>query len=1386
MAKMPFKAKDGIVTPRIGVSTEPTDIDKIAVQADLTSDTGSAAVLEDTQGHNHGNDTALVKLLARGGVDANKNMVSGYGNAGAGVGNSVRTFNLRGDGAIETRGTMKVSPGGRDMFEVKDGQIEMLSGNTYGGFRIRTDAASGYNGVVKFESVTVPGSGTAHQLFDFTTAGSIGHTKIDVNVQNNLHAGDGITIGTTGINEAEALHIAHDGGIRVQNQAKTYDTFTVSGQGGAYLRDNTSIGASTNTAYRLNVQERHTLTNIGSEASTIRAYADINGSSFLSNTNNAYSVYKAVIKNRDASALDPSRSYLLRGFVQTNASSAMTNVMNIDSVGNISTIGTITIDGNEIYHPGNQPSVDVIGAAKAIAPVFNTSTHGHPVSFARNSSIAEALQISVGDTDARIWYNNDETASTMSFRINNTGAEGGNQANANIHTLEFKGNVSTASLEIDGHKVFHEANRPTPSDINAYPITGGAVSGLMQSDTGNMISRAPENGHAQFWLRRHDSSHAGLLWWDHTNNNVGIRKYSATGDSIECQLILESNRVRVTSPVVQEGTQSTDSNAYTLKSYVDSFAYTKTQADEKYIHRNQDIHIAKVANVDSVIKLSEASAVHGISLYYDADSNVGELIGRESNVDRPVVRWHRNASYFNVVTGVLQEQGQRVYSPNHKPAIGDVTSLQTTLDSIHTDIASAKSVADANTTSKLDKTAKAVDSALLNGHSDFYSPRNKPSIAQIGGLPSTAVDMEAGVTSSSSIRYLGDVQGSAHQRLEFVDSASGYFGFNLALSGDTGSSWRNVFEVKTKNSTGTENATILKAFGRNIYWEGNKPSASDVGAITQTIADGRYVKKGEAAGSATTANRLTSPRTITLTGDATGSLTFDGSANVSMATVVHNDSHVHTHGTVQGASINEGGLLRLILPKGAAYSSPSGSVTGALKITLPNGKTNTMMTLKISLYDYAMNESFELRVAGYNHTSGWINTSATILSTKSDRQFKVRFGYDGAKCCILIGETTSVWAHPKLAVTEGTFGYSSFEETRWDDGWNIGVVQTLPTIDKTHVTTFPYASGAEKLTHARTITLNGDLTGSASFDGSSNISISAAVKNDSHTHSTYALKTDKAPDANLFDGINSDRFVYGTNGFACTKTTDFNTNRKSGFIESNKASNQPGTASSWTWGWQTSHVGNGSSAKYGAQSVVSQDGHMYFRVQNSSGSGTWRQVLRYDVADGRYYKKTDTVANADKLDNLNSTQFVRSDASTTISSGKYINFTPNSGIKRTNGTGSKNVLYVRDYVELNAGDSSKDVLLGWNDTHVIRINRNLTASNGTTVIADASGNTFDAGTRLTTKYAYKAGTATQDFAMKHAAVESVTATETVKAKKMVIDETVEIRKNTDGSIGFYL
>ena len=60
-----------------------------------------------------------------------------------------------------------------------------------------------------------------------------------------------------------------------------------------------------------------------------------------------------------------------------------------------------------------------------------------------------------------------------------------------------------------------------------------------------------------------------------------------------------------------------------------------------------------------------------------------------------------------------------------------------------------------------------------------------------------------------------------------------------------------------------------------------------------------YLTSSE-GGVASTADALTTARTISLGGDVTGSVAFDGSANVTITASVADDSHAHVIGNIDG------------------------------------------------------------------------------------------------------------------------------------------------------------------------------------------------------------------------------------------------------------------------------------------------------------------------------------------------------------------------------------------------------------------------------------------------------------------------------------------------------
>jgi len=159
------------------------------------------------------------------------------------------------------------------------------------------------------------------------------------------------------------------------------------------------------------------------------------------------------------------------------------------------------------------------------------------------------------------------------------------------------------------------------------------------------------------------------------------------------------------------------------------------------------------------------------------------------------------------------------------------------------------------------------------------------------------------------------------------------------------------------------------------------------------------------------------------------------------------------NGSVQGSSFyNLENPSPIMFPEGGTYNGVSGE-TGYIVIKLPDtggSGVNNMMTCLVRIFDYANNESFDVRFNGYFYGSNflwtrnsvWIDSSANI-----DRNFTVRFGKElgssGAqnRAVVTIGETDSAWSYPKVAVIQYTPGHSEGAQPQiWNSGWNVSVV----------------------------------------------------------------------------------------------------------------------------------------------------------------------------------------------------------------------------------------------------------------------------------------------------------------------------------------------------------
>ena len=153
---------------------------------------------------------------------------------------------------------------------------------------------------------------------------------------------------------------------------------------------------------------------------------------------------------------------------------------------------------------------------------------------------------------------------------------------------------------------------------------------------------------------------------------------------------------------------------------------------------------------------------------------------------------------------------------------------------------------------------------------------------------------------------------------------------------------------------------------------------------------------------------------------------------------------------------------------------------------------------------------------------------------------------------------------------------------------------------------------------------------------------------------------------------------------------------------------------------------------------------------------------------------TATAANSNKLGNVAASSFIRKDVSSTLSDNVTLRLGSQGGLRGN--SANKKVLTDHGNGSITLCADGGNLHLGYNSgsdhvTSSLRLGTDLSTVNGSIKVVDYNtGELSDKGTTLETKYARRNGESNQDF----------------KVRKLVIEDTVEIRKNTDGSIGFYL
>ena len=216
---------------------------------------------------------------------------------------------------------------------------------------------------------------------------------------------------------------------------------------------------------------------------------------------------------------------------------------------------------------------------------------------------------------------------------------------------------------------------------------------------------------------------------------------------------------------------------------------------------------------------------------------------------------------------------------------------------------------------------------------------------------------------------------------------------------------------------------------------------------------------GNVTGNADTATKLATARTISLTGDVTGSVSFDGSANASIsATIAANSVALGTDTTgnyVAGLTSGTG-----IVVSGTAGEGWSPTVTHADTSTQASvDNINGTVIQDITLDDF-----------GHITSIGSVDLDGRYYTeTESNALYVAKAGSTMTGTLILSGAPTA----PLHAATKSYV----------DSSITAGVV-----------------TSAGKWTTARTLTLDGGLSGSVSIDGSANVTLTATVLETGHNH----------------------------------------------------------------------------------------------------------------------------------------------------------------------------------------------------------------------------------------------------------------------------------------------
>ena len=361
------------------------------------------------------------------------------------------------------------------------------------------------------------------------------------------------------------------------------------------------------------------------------------------------------------------------------------------------------------------------------------------------------------------------------------------------------------------------------------------------------------------------------------------------------------------------------------------------------------------------------------------------------------------------------------------------------------------------------------------------------------------LDTSTYLTANQSITLSGDATGSGATSISVT----------LANSGVTAGTYKSVTVDAKGRVTSATNPTTLSGFGITDA----QPLDADLSAIAALTGSSGILKKTAVdTWSLDTSSYLTGNQTITLSGDASGSGSTSISitlANSGVTAGTYNSVTVDAKGrvtsgsnptTLAGHGITDGVLTtdsrlsdaRTPLAHNQAWNTITSTPTtlSGYGITDASLSTHThsfsQITSKPTTVDgYGITDAIKTTSIGVANGVASLDSSGVIPSSQLPSYVDDVVEYTNLASFPATGETGKIYVD-----------IATVKIYRWSGSAYIEISPVAGTID-----------AATRLATARTISLTTDVTGSVSFDGTTNVSIATTLANSGVTAGTYKSVT---------------------------------------------------------------------------------------------------------------------------------------------------------------------------------------------------------------------------------------------------------------------------------------